>query len=73
MIPFFSVSVLGCGWLGLPLAKALCVEGYRVKGSTTDLQKIPVLQKAGIFSFSLTVAERIQGSDVSGFLIVTLL
>lgn len=64
---FFSVSVLGCGWLGLPLAQALVVEGYRVKGSTTDSQKIPVLEKAGIFSFCLTVAERIQGSDVSDF------
>jgi nucleoside-diphosphate-sugar epimerase len=67
VIPFSSVSVLGCGWLGLPLAKALVVEGYRVKGSTTDLQKIPVLQKAGIFSFYLTVVEEIQGSHVSDF------
>ncbi len=43
-----SVSILGCGWLGLPLAKLLMQEGYTVKGSTTTPGKLPVLQEAGI-------------------------
>lgn len=30
-----TVSILGCGWLGLPLAEQLLAEGYSVKGSTT--------------------------------------
>ncbi|MCB9757864.1 MAG: SDR family oxidoreductase [Candidatus Omnitrophica bacterium] len=67
MTPFLSISILGCGWLGLPLAKVLLAQGYRVKGSTTDLQKIPVLQKAGIFSFCLTASEKIQGNHVDDF------
>jgi 3-hydroxyisobutyrate dehydrogenase-like beta-hydroxyacid dehydrogenase len=29
-----SISILGCGWLGLPLAGELVREGYAVKGST---------------------------------------
>ncbi len=64
---FPSVSVLGCGWLGLPLAEALIARGYCVKGSTTTLQKIPVLQKAGIFSFCLSVHEKFSAQDVSDF------
>ncbi|OIN60045.1 NAD(P)H-binding protein [Arsenicibacter rosenii] len=43
-----TVSILGCGWLGLPLAKQLIQEGYAVKGSTTTPDKLPVLQAAGI-------------------------
>nr|WP_293834035.1 SDR family oxidoreductase [uncultured Arsenicibacter sp.] len=43
-----TVSILGCGWLGLPLAKLLIEEGYLVKGSTTTPEKLPVLQQAGI-------------------------
>ena len=29
-----QISILGCGWLGLPLAKALLKNGFSVKGST---------------------------------------
>ena len=67
MIPFLSVSILGCGWVGLPLAKVLLAQGYCIKGSTTDLQKIPVLQKAGIFSFCLEVIEKVQGQGIEDF------
>ena len=34
-----NVSVLGCGWLGMPLAISLLDEGYSVKGSTTTEKK----------------------------------
>jgi len=30
------ISILGTGWLGLPLAKALTEEGHILKGSTTS-------------------------------------
>jgi 3-hydroxyisobutyrate dehydrogenase-like beta-hydroxyacid dehydrogenase len=30
-----KISILGCGWLGFPLAKALLKDGFTVKGSTT--------------------------------------
>lgn len=43
-----TVSILGCGWLGLPLANQLIQAGYTVKGSTTTPEKLPVLQQAGI-------------------------
>ncbi len=63
-MPFASVSVIGCGWLGLPLAEILVRQGYRVKGSTTTLEKIPVLQKAGIFPFLLQVDAAVRGEGV---------
>jgi nucleoside-diphosphate-sugar epimerase len=43
-----TVAVLGCGWLGLPLAHALLARGHRVLGTTTTPSQLPVLQAAGI-------------------------
>jgi len=42
------VSVVGCGWLGLPLAESLIIKGYSVKGSTTSEDKLKVLENRGI-------------------------
>lgn len=52
-----QISILGCGWLGLPLAKSLIEKGYSVKGSTTSVQKIDVLKKAGIKPFRIELTE----------------
>ncbi|HEY0667406.1 MAG TPA: SDR family oxidoreductase [Sphingobacteriaceae bacterium] len=46
-----SISVIGCGWLGFPLAKSLLNKGYTVKGSTTSNDKLPVLLEEGIEPF----------------------
>jgi nucleoside-diphosphate-sugar epimerase len=43
-----SVSILGCGWLGLPLAEKLISRKYHVLGSTTSVQKLKDLEKKGI-------------------------
>lgn len=43
-----TVGVLGCGWLGLPLAVALLDKGFQVKGTTTSESKLPQLEKVGI-------------------------
>lgn len=43
-----TVALLGCGWLGLPLAKELLAQGHRVLGSTTTPEQVPVLAAAGI-------------------------
>lgn len=48
-----SVSVLGCGWLGLPLAIRLLNLGFEVKGSTTSEEKVKVLSDFGIDAISL--------------------
>lgn len=57
-----TISILGCGWLGLPLGKALVKAGYTVKGSTTSPEKLTLLQAAGIEPFLLRVEEAIIGN-----------
>lgn len=46
-----SISILGCGWLGMPLAQHLVQQGYQVKGSTTHPDKLAVLQKNKIIPY----------------------
>lgn len=48
-----EISILGCGWLGFPLAQQLISEGHRVKGSTTTDKKLTQLKEAGIPPFKL--------------------
>lgn len=62
------VSVLGCGWLGLPLAKALIADGFTVKGSTTSPEKVEILQKAGIDPYVVSLSEAGPVGDVDRFL-----
>jgi nucleoside-diphosphate-sugar epimerase len=52
-----KISILGCGWLGLPLAKSLLSKGYEVKGSTTSESKIDLLKNAGISPFQVQLEE----------------
>jgi len=51
-----QISILGCGWLGLPLAKTMTARGYAVKGSTTTPNKAPVLKEAGIDPYIIDLA-----------------
>lgn len=52
-----QISILGCGWLGFPLAKSLLQKRYRVYGSTTSLEKISVLKNAGITPFLIHLSD----------------
>jgi len=49
------ISVIGCGWLGLPLSQMLIHEGYKVHGSTTRKEKIEELEKVGIEPYLLNI------------------
>jgi nucleoside-diphosphate-sugar epimerase len=57
-----QISILGCGWLGLPLAKSLLEKGFSIKGSTTSLDKISVLENIGIEAFQIELSE----SEIKG-------
>lgn len=58
-----KISILGCGWLGFPLAKALLKNGFTLKGSTTSTEKIVVIENAGIQAFQIIVeSDRVLGS-----------
>lgn len=58
-----TIAILGCGWLGLPLAKLLLSKGYELKGSTTSESKLDVLKNAGILTFQIQLeAQQIIGT-----------
>ena len=63
-----KISILGCGWLGFPLAKALLENGFSVKGSTTSTEKISMLKNAGISPFLIELVEVTVNGNVSEFL-----
>ena len=63
-----SISILGCGWFGLPLAESLLNKGYRVKGSTTNIHKQETLEKAKIESFLIDLNEEINSKRLQQFL-----
>lgn len=46
-----TISILGCGWYGLAMAKELVANGYTVKGSTTSEDKLETLRKFNIKPF----------------------
>ncbi|MHA7108732.1 SDR family oxidoreductase [Sunxiuqinia elliptica] len=55
------ISILGCGWLGFPLAEQLLARGFQVKGSVTNRQKLKKLAAAGIQPFRLVLdADKVQ-------------
>ena len=63
-----QICILGCGWLGFPLAKSLVEEGNSVKGSTTSPEKIQVLKKTGINPFKIKILESAIEGEISLFL-----
>lgn len=50
-----TVSIIGCGWLGTPLAEKLLSAGFVVKGSTTSADKVPLLRQKGIDAYQLSL------------------
>ena len=49
------ISILGCGWYGLALAKKLISLGYDVKGSTTNEAKLETLKTAGLTPYLVNI------------------
>ena len=62
-----TISILGCGWLGSPLARNLLAEGYTVKGSTTHSEKLSVMRDVGIQPFRLSLNPALQPAAVDDF------
>ena len=63
-----KISILGCGWLGLPLAKSLLKKGFSVKGSTTSFEKISLLNEVGISAFQIELTGNSSIGTIAAFL-----
>jgi len=55
-----NISILGCGWLGLPLARHLLANGHTIKGSTTDPEKLDLLTDNGIQPYLINLNPELQ-------------
>lgn len=53
-----TISILGCGWLGLPLAIELSLKEYLIKGSTTSNDKLKALKSNDIQPFIINLSNR---------------
>jgi nucleoside-diphosphate-sugar epimerase len=64
-----TISILGCGWLGLPLAEHLLKEGFAVKGSVSRSERIELLKQKGIIPWQIQISDTtITGENLPGFL-----
>ena len=63
-----QISILGCGWLGLPLAQSLVSKGFSVKGSTTSPAKTELLRTAGVQPFIIALHADATEGDIESFL-----
>ena len=49
-----KIAVVGCGWLGLPLASSLVQKSFEVHGTSRDEEKVLFLKEKGIVSHLLS-------------------
>jgi len=62
------IGIIGCGWLGLPLAKLLIKNGYDINGSTTTETKVSILKQAKISPFLLKFSSEGVSGDIESCL-----
>ena len=62
-----NISVLGCGWLGLPLAVSLIEDGHKIKGSTRDPAKVKQISEQGINTFVLDLSPELDCEKADEF------
>jgi nucleoside-diphosphate-sugar epimerase len=63
-----KIAIIGCGWLGLPLAKKLIKENFIIKGSTTSKEKISVLKTEKIEPFLIDLNKDLDKEILNSFL-----
>ena len=62
-----TISILGCGWVGLPLGRALAEDGHRVHGATTTPDKQAALEDAGIAPHVLHLTPNVESDRADDF------
>lgn len=62
-----SVSILGCGWLGFPLAQTIVRKKMAVKGSTRSKEKYQILKDNGIEPYLISVPDTLSSPENRSF------
>ena len=63
-----KIAVIGCGWLGFPLAKTLIKKGYSIHGTTTSETKLESLETSGIKGYVVEITYQQIKGDLKGCL-----
>jgi len=63
-----KICIIGCGWLGFPLAEFLIAKGFSINGSTSTEHKLKKLAIAGIQPFLLKFSPNNISGDLSNCL-----
>lgn len=63
-----TIGILGCGWLGMPLAKSLVNSGIQVKGTTTSATKLTSLKRHNISAYLVALQEMEILGEIGEFL-----
>lgn len=63
-----SISIIGCGWLGFPLALFLKEEGHQVIGATRNKDKLDLLHSKHIDAYKIDVNVNGISGDIHKFL-----
>jgi nucleoside-diphosphate-sugar epimerase len=58
-----KISIIGLGWLGLPLAQSLQAKGYTVKGTATSPEKVATLRQQGLDAYWLKFSPHPEGLE----------
>jgi len=62
-----TISILSCGWLGLPLGARLIECCCYVKGATRTPEKLPTLKGYGIDPYLINLKPEIEGENLEEF------
>jgi nucleoside-diphosphate-sugar epimerase len=62
-----TISILGCGWLGYPLALELVREGYIIKGSSRSEKKLQSMREEEISPFFISFDPLGKGARINEF------
>lgn len=62
-----TISILGCGWLGLALGRYFHQQGHQVKGSVTAKEAFSTLEEAGILPSLLVLSPELSGEKLESF------
>jgi nucleoside-diphosphate-sugar epimerase len=65
-MPIDTISILGSGWLGFPLAERFVARGYRVKTSTTSASRLQALAALPSEPYLIDIGAALD--DIDGFL-----
>lgn len=68
-----TVSIVGLGWLGMPLARHLSKAGYLVQGSTTSKEKSTSLKEEGIETAVLRLSPHPEGEGFGSLFVADVL